>query len=210
MYNPSSLREQRPELLLQLTQDFPFATLITVEDGDLQISHVPVVVERSGGSGAPFTVSGHLARANAHCKALARGCPSVVIFQGPHGYVSPSWYENQPSVPTWNYVVVHMHGRPQTLDSSGTNLVLRKLIEKFESARNEPWVGDLPDDFLHEELAAIVGFEIAVERVDGKFKLGQTKSEADRAGTLIGLEREGDLRGQELARFTRAFYAQGR
>jgi transcriptional regulator len=201
MYNPANFREQRPEVWLEVVRNFPFATLVTPAGDELHLSHLPLVVEATATSAQEVKIFGHLARANSHCKALAAGLPSVAIFHGPHAYVSPSWYEAQPSVPTWNYVVVHLHGRPQTVDSTLAREILRKLVSQLESGRQEPWPGSLPEDFLHGELQAIVGFVLDVERVEAKLKLSQNKSEADRAGVRAGLEREADFRSAELARF---------
>src|SRR6188768_2524467 len=201
MYNPPKFCEERPELWLDLVRSFPFATLITTAENELHISHVPVIVEVAPTSGSGFRVHGHLARANSHFRALADAHPSVMVFQGPHGYVSPSWYTTRPAVPTWNYAVAHLHGRARTVDAFATHEILRKLVERFESGRREPWSGDLPTEFLQAELQAIVGFELDVERIEAKFKLSQNKSAADRDGALAGLEREGDFRSLELAQF---------
>jgi transcriptional regulator len=204
MYTPSTTREDRLEVLTQLAEDFPFATVVTTAGGDVAISHVPVMVERVGDT---CRALGHLARANAHWRALEDGHPTIVIFRGPHGYISPSWYETHPSVPTWNYVAVHLHGRPSVLDARGTDSILKKLVQKFEAGRREPWEGALPAEFLERELQAIVGFEMVAERIEGKFKLSQNKSDADREGTLAGLEREGDFRSRELAEFSRDYFS---
>jgi len=202
MYNPSTMREERPELLLRVMREYPFATLLTPAHGELCISHVPLLAERDASTGA-FTVLGHLARANRHWQALAAGHTTLAVFQGPHGYISPAWYAEHPSVPTWNYAVVHLHGRPRLLDAPDTHGILRSLVERFESERSGRWSGDLPADFVTNELEAIVGFALDVERVEGKFKLSQSKSEADRSGAIAGLEAEGDFRSRELASFMR-------
>lgn len=198
MYTPATMREERLDVLLKVIEDFPFATVITTTSAEPMISHIPMLAEARDGI---CTLFGHLARANSHWRVLEGGAPTTVIFQGPHGYVSPNWYETHPSVPTWNYVAVHVHGRATILDASETETVLRRLVEKFEAGRAEPWPGALPAEFLEEELKAIVGFRIVAERIEGKFKLSQNRSGADRERVVAGLQREGDPASHALAAF---------
>ena len=149
---------------------------------------------------------GHVARANQHWKRFDGTEPAVAIFHGPHGYVSPSWYANHPSVPTWNYAVVHVHGIPSALGVDETWEILRRLAEKYEVRRSQPWKVELPPDFVQANLTAIVGFQMPVDRLEAKFKLSQNKDEADRSGALAGLEREDDAEGRLLAAFARGYF----
>ena len=150
---------------------------------------------------------GHFARANPHAQLCDGATPALAIFSGPHGYISPSWYETTPAVPTWNYVVAHVYGRPTLLGDDESRAHVDHLIERHERGRAAPWPGDLPPDFRAKQLQAIVGFRMPIERIEAKFKLGQNRTQADRAGTFAGLEREPDGASRELAAFARRYYA---
>jgi transcriptional regulator len=167
------------------------------------VSHVPLLVDRTV-PGAEKLL-GHVARANHHWRLFDGKTPAVAMFHGPHAYVSPAWYASSPSVPTWNYAVVHVLGTPRTVDDEATLDIIRRLIERYEGPRSDRWSGELPADYVSNLLGAIVGFELPIDRLEGKFKLGQNKNTADRAGLLAGLEGEPDRASQELAAFTRAY-----
>jgi transcriptional regulator len=130
---------------------------------------------------------------------------SLAIFHGPHGYVSPTWYASGPAVPTWNYATVHAYGRPRaTQDVAFTQELIRELVLRYEKGENAWRVEDLPPHFSERLLSAIVAFEMPVHRYEAKFKLGQNRSAADRAGTLAGLERQPSGEGAALAAFMRS------
>ncbi len=140
----------------------------------------------------------HMARANPHWRSIANGTPGLMIVTGPQAYVSPSWYASKAEhgrvVPTWNYLAVHLSG-PVTVhdDPQWVLAVVSALTDQHERARPEPWhVTDAPDDYIATQLKAIVGIQLRVERVDGKAKLSQNRSEADRAGVADGLGRLAD------------------
>ncbi|MGC4090212.1 MAG: FMN-binding negative transcriptional regulator [Polyangiaceae bacterium] len=211
MYNPRVFAESERETLLELIDQYPFATLISHGSVEPTLSHLPLLLDRITPGGDELI--GHMARANRHWQLFEAGAPLLVVFQGPHGYISPGWYESAPSVPSWNYAVVHVVGSARVVDSQETASILGRLVERFESARPEPWRFDsLPADFVQDELKAIVGFRIRIERLTGKFKLSQNKEPPDRDGALAGLEREGDAASRELAAFSRRYWArrQGR
>jgi transcriptional regulator len=133
-----------------------------------------------------------MARANAHWESLESAAEVLAIFGGPHAYVSPSWYAHHPSVPTWNYAVVHARGKARIVEPEALPALLARLTRKYEEGRPAPWrMEDLPADFTPRLLAAIVGFEIAVERLEGKFKLSQNRRPADLEGVIAALEGEG-------------------
>src|SRR5206468_2683175 len=137
----------------------------------------------------PGTLLSHMARANDQWQDFARGAEALVIFQGHHTYISPSWYEIHPSVPTWNYMVVHAYGTPRLItDDDRIRAALRELVATHESAFDEPWPMDLPDDYLRKMLRGIVAFEIPITRLEGKFKLSQNRSERDRQLVIAALE----------------------
>jgi transcriptional regulator len=204
MYTPESFRESDRSVAFDLIHSYGFATLFSGSAHEPTISHVPMILDLPASGHARLL--GHVARANQHWKLFDGAEPAVAIFRGPHAYVSPSWYANHPSVPTWNYAVVHVHGTPSVLGSDETWGVLRRLIEKYEAYRSTPWKGELPPHFVEEDLKAIVGFQMPVDRLEAKFKLSQNKDEADRSGALAGLEREGDAEGRALAAFARGYF----
>jgi transcriptional regulator len=189
MYVQPSFGEADPEKLVALAAQYPFATVITPGADELWVSHVPLLVRRRGGA---LVLAGHLARANAHWEAMERGDggPTTAIFHGPHAYVSPTWYASSPAVPTWNYVVVHAAGKAR-VHHDGQELIqlLRDLTELYEGRGPGAWTPDgLPDDFAQQMRGAIVGFEIAVDRLEGKVKLSQNRSAEDRRGVMAQLE----------------------
>ncbi len=189
-YIPQHFRVDDPDTLLAFMQAQGFVDLVSTLDGQLQVSHVPVLTER--GRDGTFRLTGHVARANPHWEMLERATDVVAIFWGPHAYVSPGWYEAQPSVPTWNYAVVHAHGPVRLMDEAGLHEVVHELSAKYEGSRAKPWkLGDQPAPFVHSMLQHIVGFEMTVQRLEGKFKLSQNRpSEVDRV--IAGLERDGE------------------
>jgi transcriptional regulator len=204
MYVPESFRESDRSVAFDLIDAHGFATLVSWSAGEPLVSHVPLILDRT--APGQERLLGHVARANQHWRRFDGEEPALAIFLGPHAYVSPSWYSNHPSVPTWNYAVVHVHGTPQVLDSQQTWPVLRRLIEKYEERRREPWMPDLSPNFVEEGLRAIVGFQMPIARLDTKFKLSQNKDAADRAGALAGLEHENGSDSRAFAAFARQYF----
>lgn len=184
MYTPSYFRETRVAALHGLIRDYPFATLVTGTDAGLAANHLPL--ELVDGS-----LHGHVARGNELAKL--DGAEVLAIFRGPDGYVSPNWYpskrETHREVPTWNYAVVHAHGRLRVVeDAVWLRRLLERLTDRHEAGQPEPWkVSDAPEDHIAASLRGIVGLEIAVERIEGKFKLSQNHPAANRAGVVAGL-----------------------
>jgi transcriptional regulator len=188
MYLPAHFEETRPEVLHALMQAHPLATWISQRDGELVVDHVPFLFDAS--RGAHGTLIGHVARAN---PVWRQPSPSVLVFQGPQAYVSPSWYpskrEHGKVVPTWNYAVVHAHGLPRAIeDAAGVLQIVSRLTATHEARQAQPWqVADAPADYIDKLLGAIVGIEIPVERLVGKWKVSQNRSAADRHGVAAGL-----------------------
>jgi len=207
MYMPTHFEENRPEVLHRLVAEQPFGALITNGPHGLDANHVPFeaqLVDANGdaataGGSARLVLRAHVARANPVWQAAATHPDALVIFQGPAAYISPSWYpskhETHMQVPTYNYMVVHAHGRIVVHDDETflRGLVAR-LTRKMEAGEAVPWkMGDAPADFISQMLGAIVGIEIEVTRLVGKWKLGQNKEAADRRGAAETLlAREGD------------------
>ena len=190
MYMPKHFAETRVEVLHGMIHDYPFATVVAKAADGLVANHLPF--ELVGG-----LLHGHVARGN----ELARldGAEVLLVFQGPDGYISPNWYptkqETHREVPTWNYAVVHVHGRLKVIDDAAwLRRLLETLTDRHEAGQPQPWkITDAQDDHIEKSLRAIVGLEVAVERIEGKFKLNQNHPARNRAGVIAGLrERDGN------------------
>jgi transcriptional regulator len=203
MYIPHHFREQDELRLLALMEQFSFATLVTSERGAPVASHLPVLVRyRSGGD---ILLRSHMAQANPQWRSFMEGGEVLVIFQGPHGYVSPSWYVTAPSVPTWNYASVHAYGRPCLIEEPEEVLhLLREMSNKYEAGHDIPWEPGQAEEYVQRILSGLVAFEIHVTRLEGKFKLSQNRSEPDQRRVVEALERSASAGDQELAALMRA------
>jgi len=201
-YIPQHFRVSDEHTLREFMRTYDFATVVSSSPDGLVTSHVPVLVRPAG---ATLAIAGHMARANPHWQLMDGATPALVVFHGPHGYVSPTWYETAPAVPTWNYGVVHAHGVPRANeDDAFVRGVLEELVRRYEGDRPDSWrPGGLPTDFYNRMLRAIVGFEMAATRLEGKFKLGQNRSVEDRRRTIAGLENAGSREAAWLAEFMR-------
>jgi transcriptional regulator len=195
VYVPRQYREERRDVLARAVRRIAFAMLVTPGPGGLQISHVPMILKEAP-DGA-WLLETHVARANPHAGA-AGSCvaPSVAVFQGPQAYVSPSWYatkrEHGRVVPTWNYIAVHAHGMLEAVDDERwLHAHLRALTRANEAGREHPWeVEDAPAEFIAGQARAIVGMRLPVTRIEAAWKMAQHRSEGDRLGAIVGLERE--------------------
>lgn len=203
MYVPAQFQVSDPDSLHAVVERHPFATVISVVDDEPFATHVPLLLDRAVGTRG--LLSGHVARANPHWRAFDGERTALVVFHGPHGYVSPAWYASAPAVPTWNYVVVHVYGRPRAFeDPARLDTLVDRMVRAYEGGRERPWPGELPAAFKSRMLGAIVGFTLEIERIEGKFKLGQNRSRADREGVLRALEAGSGPEGAALAAYTRA------
>jgi transcriptional regulator len=197
VYTPSHFEESRPDVLRELMRRHPLATLITVAHDEPAANHLPLVFDAAGGSTG--VLRGHVARANRIWREVPDGAPVLAVFQGPDHYVTPSWYpaksEHGKVVPTWNYAVVHARGTMAWHDDTAwLRGFLETLTHGQESQRAAPWrIEDAPAAYVERMLEAIVGFEIAIVRLTGKWKLSQNRSAADLAGITSGLAGEGTL-----------------
>ena len=202
MYQPAQFQESRPEVLQELIRTHPLATLVTITPDGLSADHVPLVFEASVGERG--VLLGHVARANPVWRQVEPGAQVLAIFQGPNHYVTPSWYpakaEHGKVVPTWNYVVVHVRGTiTWRQDAVWLRAFLESLTSGREARRTKPWhISDAPADYIDRMLASIVGFEIAVSSITGKWKLGQNRSAADRAGVAAGLAAEDTVEARRM------------
>jgi transcriptional regulator len=200
MYNPRSYRNENPEELFALIRRYNFATLFTHRDGESFATHLPFMIDAARGPRG--TLISHMARANPHWNAFEGAAPSMVVFMGPHAYISPAWYRSQETVPTWNYAVVHVTGTPRLItEMPGMRRIVTELVENHEAPLGHPW--DVGKATVEEELPGIVGFEIPIDRLEGKFKLNQNRSREDQESVAATLEKSDDPSEREVARMMR-------
>ena len=203
MYQPPAFREDRIDVIHDLIRAHPLSTLVHFEDGGLAANHVPLVLHP--GLGEKGTLRGHVARANPLWKAFDARIDVLAIFQGVEHYITPSWYpakkEHGKVVPTWNYAVVHAYG-PLSVhkDADWLKTQVNSLTDTHEGDREVPWaVSDAPGDFVDRQLRGIVGIEIPIARLEGKWKMSQNRAEDDRHGVIEGLHADGSAAAKRMA-----------
>ena len=194
MYLPANFREDRVEVVHQAIRQIALGTLVTLGEDGLCASHVPMLVDAAP---APFgTLAGHIAHANPQWQSLKPEVDALAVFAGPQAYISPGWYATKPKtgkvVPTWNYVAIHATGRLRFFDDAERlRAIVTRLTDTHEQRRAEPWkVTDAPEDFIAGMLKAIVGFELTIAKLEGKWKMSQNRPAEDQAGVVDGLTRE--------------------
>ena len=204
MYLPKYFEQTNVDELHGLIRACPFGTLITRAAHGIEANHLPFELHPEPG---PFgTLRGHVARANAVWREALAEDGALIIFQGPAGYISPSWYPTKQQtgevVPTWNYAVVHARGPLQFIEDRAWLLgLVTRLTERHEAGSAEPWqVSDAPAPFIEQLLGAIVGIEIPIRSLQGKWKLSQNRPQVDRLGIVKGLSAAGDEAAENLAR----------
>jgi transcriptional regulator len=214
VYIPHHYHEERVEVQHQLIRRVGFASLVTQGGGGLDASHLPMMLDAIP---SPLGVlRAHVARANPQWRDIASGESALAIFAGPHHYISPSWYpsklEHGKAVPTWNYIVVHAHGRLRAIDDrQWLRAHLEDLVTREEASFAQPWkVSDAPEAYIDAMLGAIVGLEMTIERLEGKWKLSQNRPQADRAGAVAGLRSIGAGELADLVEDSAAFFDAGR
>jgi transcriptional regulator len=192
MYIPKANEENRIEVLHDFMESQPLASLVTMGESGLFASHLPMVLER--GTGTHGLLKGHLSRANKQWRDFQPSVEALAIFSGPQHYITPSWYaekfETGKAVPTWNYVVVHVYGHLKVIEDAEWLMEhLKFLTSIHESGMSAPWqMSDAPADFIESMVKGIVGLELPIERIEGKWKISQNRSDRDRAGVAEGLE----------------------
>lgn len=213
MYIPSKFAETRIPVLRALVRRHPLATLVAATASGVDAEHVPLLLDEARGPRG--VLQGHVAKANPIWRRLSDGAEVLVVFQGPDHYVSPGWYPSKQQhgkvVPTWNYAVVHARGRlTWKHDPVWLRELLDRLTDVHEHARELPWqVTDAPADFVEHMLTSIVGLEIPVSSLEGKWKLSQNRGADDRAGVISGLEKERAAAASEMAGAMRAIETAG-
>jgi transcriptional regulator len=205
LYIPKAQRVEDLALLHDFMDEFSFVDLITAAPA-IHITHIPVVFDRTAGPNG--TIYGHIAHNNPQSETIAAQSSAVVVFRGPHAYISPTWYTTTQAVPTWNFAAVHASGKLKAVtDQTALKDLLGHLIAKFEDRYSSaPFeLKKLPESFVSAMLGGIVGFELPIESLEGKFKLGQDRTPADKAGILSHLQTEKPDRS--IYEFTAAYYA---
>lgn len=205
LYIPKAHLVDDRKFLHDFMDGFPFVTLVTATP-TLRITHIPSVLDR--GIGRYGTILGHISAQNLQKATFDGTHTAVIVFRGAHGYISPSWYANQEVVPTWNFSVVHASGRPQAItDPTQTRQLLARLIRKFESSvpASHYDFAKLPDAYVTGMMQGIAPFTMEIESLEGKFKLGQERSEGDRQGVLAHLQKDA-YHERSLYEMTEEFY----
>lgn len=196
MYQPKHFIESRPEVLQDLMQHHPLSTVVWQGEEGLTAEHLPLLWQAEGAHGV---LIGHVARANPVWQQ-ADGAAVMAVFHGPQHYISPNWYpskaENHKAVPTWNYAVVHAHGRLSVMTDADTKrLIVSTLTHTHEHTQARPWqLNDAPEDYITQMLNAIVGVRVGIERLEGKWKISQNQPVANREGVVRGLQDMGRRR----------------
>jgi transcriptional regulator len=182
LYIPKPQRVEDRKLLDDLMDEFSFADLVTAEPA-IRITHIPVLLDRNAGTYG--TIYGHLARQNPQTEAIVAGARAVIVFHGPHSYISPTWYAKTEAVPTWNFAAVHAGGKLKAVaGEAALRDFLGKLVRKYEGPGSPYDLAELPQSFLSGLIAGILGFKLEIELLEGKFKLGQERIEGDKEGIL--------------------------
>jgi transcriptional regulator len=207
MYIPKYHEETDTAVLHALVRAHPLGAWVTQAQGELLANHIPFLLDTARGEHG--TLVGHVARANPIWQTFSALVESVVIFQGAESYITPSWYPSKhahgKAVPTWNYAVVHAHGLPRSIEDPQWLLQhVTALANTHEAGQALPWkVSDAPADYIDQMLKAIVGIEIPITRLVGKWKVSQNRPQADRLGVVAGLESRDDARSNDMAALVR-------
>lgn len=215
VYNPRSFRVEDLPTLHRVITDFSFATLFSDgEDGPVA-SHLPFMIDAERGPHG--TLIAHMARANPQWRSWTADTRVLAVFQGPHAYVSPAWYRDQVTVPTWNYATVHVTGRPHLIhEPDRLRPMVEDLLQLHESGRvpgtdsgpvdrhGAPWDKSLKDPVMEIELKAIAGFEIPIDRIEGKFKFNQNRSREDQTGVADALAQSSDPMMRDVVEIMRS------
>ena len=212
MYQVAAFREERIDVMHTLIRRHPLAVLVTSAGGILEANHLPLLIDPL--PSPQGTLRGHVARANPLWRQVHE-TETLAVFQGPQVYVTPSWYPekrvNGKVVPTWNYAVVHARG-PLIIhdDRDWLRELVSRLTDQQEAGLPQPWaISDAPEDYIERMLGAIVGIEIPIARIEGKWKVSQNRADADRAGVVDGLAQSSDPQAQAMAALVAESLANG-
>ena len=203
LYIPKPQLVEDRKLLQDFMDEFSFIDLVTSEPS-LRITHIPVVLDRNAGKNG--VIAGHISRQNPQTEAILSAARAVIVFHGPHSYISPTWYSKPEVVPTWNFASVHASGKLKAVTAENAMRdLLTRLVRKFEAPDSPYDLAKLPQSYTSGLIGGILGFELEIELLEGKFKLGQERSEADKEGVLEHLRTEKPERS--IYDLTASFYA---
>jgi len=203
MYLPAHFEETRLEILHSLIVQHPLATVVTLSAEGLNANHIPMELDPAPPPRG--TLRGHVSRANPMWQDFSSEVGALAIFQGPESYITPSWYQTKQEsgkvVPTWNYAVVHAYGELRIVeDATWLRALVGRLTDRHEAQRPQPWeVADAPSAYIEGQLGGIVGIEISIARLIGKWKVSQNRPEADRTGVVQGLQQLGKFEAACMA-----------
>ncbi len=191
MYIPPAFREDDLAVLHALMRAYGFAIVVSQQGGAPVATHIPILLDSERG---PYgTLLGHVSRANAQWTGFNGEQEALVIFQGPHAYITPSWYEPGLNVPTWNYAAAHAYGKPRLIeDYAALVKLLHASVQTYESGFEQPWKFDYPEDALRSKVKGIVGFEMEITRLEGKLKMSQNRSEDEQEHVAAELQTSQD------------------
>jgi transcriptional regulator len=202
MYTPSAFAEADLSRLHDFIEQNSFGLLVSQVDGLPFATHLPFLLERT--TGPHGTLVGHMARANPQWREVA-GQTALAIFSGPHVYVSPTWYEAEQVVPTWNYTAVHAYGRAEVIEAKAALLdIVQRSVQFYEQAMPRPWSFDPSSNFVERLLGQIVGFRVEVEKIEGKWKLNQNQPVERRRKVVAALRRQGGENAEAVAELMQA------
>ena len=202
MYVPAAFAENNPAKLYEFIRRYSFAVLTSNGPDGLIASHLPLLLDTEANADHHGYLLGHMARANPQWRQVENDV--LAVFSGPHAYVSPSWYEEDGTVPTWNYVAVHAYGIFRVVEDQETLLeILRRSVRAYENPRPEPWLFDESAPHVEKMLKMIVGFRIEITRLEGKWKLNQNHSEARRHKVMTALADRPDDDSKAIASLMR-------
>jgi len=198
MYIPNSLKMEPANSVEQFIQDYGFGVLVSKS---FQATHLPFLYDSTVGEFG--VLHSHMARANPHWKSLD-GKDVMIIFSGPHSYISPTWYASGPAVPTWNYAAIHVYGQFELLSDDQTLQVVKDTVKKYEpELLNNPQV--MPEDYQQKLSKAIVSFKVTISKIDAKHKLGQQRKQEDQLGVRTALQSSDNLEAMALANYMLKF-----
>jgi len=197
MYIPKFFKVHDIEKVKDFIQKNSFGILINQVDGKPWATHIPLVLETKNANES--ILFGHIAKANKQWQAFQEGHEVLVIFQGPHAYISSSWYDHE-NVPTWNYAAVHVYGKIRIVDNNTLYEHLSKLVDKYETGNENPvQVSAMSANMLEKQMSAIVGFEIQITEIQAAEKLSQNRDEKNYSNIIAELEKNGDRDSMEIA-----------
>jgi transcriptional regulator len=203
MHIQKHFAETRVPVLHELIRAWPLAAFVVVDGGEIVVNHMPMVIDPRDSE--PGILKGHIPRANDIWKVLDGKQKAVAVFNGPQAYVTPSWYpskaEHGKVVPTWNYVVAHAHGCPRPIEDTEWLLDhLHEMTSMQESVREHPWkISDAPASYMDKMVRNIIGIEMPISHLEGKWKVSQNRPEADRLAVAKGLRDRGDANSLAMA-----------